>query len=131
MTRGDELGGGGAVVVGHYVGGVDAERVEQPDDRGGLGGQRPVGAGRGLGVAEAEQVRGDAPEVGAQQRDDLPPDVGGERAAVQQQQRGPGAVVEVGDPRVAYLDVLLHRLVSSIRHSPRSSRLFTHGSAMR
>lgn len=74
------------MIVTNVVGAFDVESIEEFDDHRGLCPKRPVGVRGRLGVTESEQVWYEASIVRREPRDDLAPDVGRERASVEEQQ---------------------------------------------
>jgi hypothetical protein len=89
VVGGKQLGDGGAVVVAEEMGGVEVQRVKQAEHDCCLGGQGPVGVRWGLGVAQAEQVGGDAPVVRGEQGGGLAPDETGEGQPCSSSSGGP------------------------------------------
>ena len=93
---GQRPGQRGAPVVADHGGPLDPERVEQAEHVGDQGRHRVGGRRRPGGpTAEPAQVRRDHPVPGRDQRRDLvPPQRRRVREAVQQQHRGPAALVD-------------------------------------
>jgi hypothetical protein len=138
------------MIMPDHMGPPDVEGVEESQQHGRLGMQRPVGVPRRFGVAEPQQVGGQAAIAGREGRKDLAPDERRKRAAVQQQEWRAAPRIVVGHMARTDIDdtfLLRERLqrhrvppspvgcgyccVSSSKHSARSSRPVTHGSAMR
>ena len=119
MVGRQELGDGTAVVVADDRHRVESERVEQADHHRLLGGKRPVRAGRRLGIAQAEEVRGEATVTCGECGEDLAPHERRERAAVEEEQRGAFALFDVCDPGVADIDeALVHARKASSSFTP-------------